>query len=72
MGGVMNKIRLPPIIRDELDGIAWTIEPGRRHWQLRIAGRLVAILPHGTVSEASPKAWLAIRSNIRRHMRRAP
>lgn len=51
----------------ELQGLHWELRRGSKHWQIRIEGHLVAILPHDLgESYGDTRATLATRSNIRR------
>lgn len=40
-------MRLPEELRSELDscGFPWLLEKGRRHYKLRVGGRMAGILP---------------------------
>lgn len=60
--------RLPPLLLKELEGLDWQITNGSKHWHLRIAGELVAIWPHGVVTEKT-KTTLGMRMDIRRWKR---
>lgn len=63
--------RLPPMLLKELDGLPWALQPGRKHWQIRISGALVGIFPMGSSKdeESSQRCSLNLRSNIRRWVR---
>ena len=61
--------RLPAFVLDELAGCAWTLENRGKHWHLRINGRLVAVVPRGTVND-SELGWIKLRGDIRRHLKR--
>lgn len=39
---------IPDMIREALEatGLPWSLEPGKKHQHIRLAGRLVGILPH--------------------------
>ena len=63
--------RLPPVLLKELDGLNWSIINGSKHWHLKIAGELVAIWPHGLVSEKT-KTTKGMCHDIRRWKRRHP
>jgi hypothetical protein len=58
---------LPARIRAELQGLDWEVTNGGRHAHLRVGGKLLAVLPHGRISDNS--AWLETRSLIRRYRR---
>lgn len=62
----MKTPRLPPIVMAELEGLPWSIEGGRKHWQLRIAGRLVGVFSYGPPSERSDRLSLLLRAAVRR------
>ena len=49
--------RLPDKVRIALDetGLPWAIENGTRHQKIKLKGRLVGILPHGSGSSANPR-----------------
>lgn len=49
----------------EETGLPWDISPGRRHLHVRLAGKLVGIMPRGSGNE-SGRAVLNLRSQIRR------
>ena len=61
MGGVMNKIRLPPIIRDELDGIAGSFGTAKSaaeaaHQELGFTGVVTKLIsPHGIEWRYTPR-----------------
>lgn len=40
-------MRLPPEIERELEacGLPWTVDKGKKHHKIRVAGRMVGILP---------------------------
>jgi hypothetical protein len=47
-------IRVDPAIREVLDGsgLSWCLTKGKRHYQVRLDGKLVGILPYGKVVSA--------------------
>lgn len=63
--------RLHSLIQSELDKIPgrWRIEQGKRHKQILIDERLVAIIPHGhKMKEAPTRDLLNTRAEIRRFL----
>jgi len=52
----------------ELQGVSWELVCGSKHWQLRINGRFVGILPHHAV-ERNNCNELALRCQVRRFRR---
>lgn len=58
--------RLPQHLLVELEGLPWVLVCGKKHWQLRIGGDLVAVLPHGKPREhGGDRNRFAVRTNIR-------
>lgn len=62
--------RLPGRVLRALEGSDWSIQSGRRHWQIRIGGRLVAIWPYGSQTEFA-NATRQIVTDIKRARRHA-
>lgn len=65
------KVRLPPLVQNELDRIPgrWRIEQGKRHKRLVIDGHLIAVIPNkGVVREAPTRDVLNTRAQIRRFL----
>lgn len=62
---------VPSVIEDALvaTGLPWSLEPGKKHIHIRLAGRLVGILPKGRKKGdfLSNRANLNIVSQVR-HM----
>jgi hypothetical protein len=58
--------RLPPLLARELEGLDWTLQPGRRHWHLRIEGELVAVLPFSRLRETPNRNNIHTRRAIRK------
>ena len=59
---------LPREIEQELDatGLPWEITLGRKHYQVRLGGKLVGILPRGPLKESNHRAIKNLRAHIRR------
>ena len=59
-----------PRLYDELEacGLPWTVEPGGRHYHIRLAGRLVQTLPL-SFSTGAGSAGNNMLSNVRRQIR---
>lgn len=47
-------------------GLPWTIEPGTRHFKIRLAGRLCGLVPQGVKGDNSPKMLAKNVKQIRR------
>jgi ABC-type uncharacterized transport system ATPase subunit len=66
----MSKPRtfIPKVIRQELDatGLEWVVEVGGRHQHIRLAGRLVSILPICGADENGGRAMKNVIAGIRR------
>jgi hypothetical protein len=66
----MSKTRtfVPRVIRDELEatGLPWSVERGSRHQHVRLAGRLVGILPTCGTDENPGRAMKNVIAGIRR------
>lgn len=61
--------RLPPRVRQELEGLNWSMQLGTRHWQIRVDGKMVAIWPRASnVGEISRNVHATITA-IRRARR---
>jgi hypothetical protein len=64
---------VPQLVRDELEscGLPWDVVNGGKHFQLRLNGQLVGILPKGRCPREMRRTELAQRSNVRRALRAA-
>lgn len=64
--------RLPRLLREAFDetGLPWTLERGAKHHHLRLAGRLVSVLPQGTGWDKDPRAVRNSARDIRAAARR--
>ena len=72
MGAVMS-YRIPNWIQTVLDeateaGLEYTIEDGSKHFKVRVAGKLAAILPKGKAlrAETDRRILLNMRAQVRR------
>jgi hypothetical protein len=65
------KVKLDPRLRDELDacGLPWELGRGRRHLKLFVAGRLAAVIPHGTGKTEDRRADNNVLAAVRRLVR---
>lgn len=61
-------MKLPQAMREALDqtGLPWMVEAGKKHNKVKLAGRLVAVYPHGKEQTAYKRALLNSISQIRR------
>jgi hypothetical protein len=68
----LNKA-MPKSVRTLLDnsGLPWWVEPGGAHLKVRLAGKLVAVLPRGRSAKQSTdkRAELNTLSNIKKALR---
>lgn len=66
--GVTNVKRIPTEIEQALDatGLGWALEKGSRHMKIKLAGRLVGILPHGSGNDANYRTIKNSVAQIRR------
>lgn len=64
-----HRIKMDPKLREmlELSKVEWELEAGSKHTKLRVAGKLVLVLP-ATGSETGCMAKNA-RAALRRHLR---
>lgn len=64
-------MRIPPEIRRACDetGLPYEFQQGTRHIKIRVGGRFVGILPHGTVRNKKGYAMANVVSQIRRRGR---
>lgn len=67
----MPRCAIHPKLRKALDetGLPWTIELGSRHHHLRLAGRLVCVLPLGGTTDRDPHATRNTIAQVRRAAR---
>lgn len=61
------KNKLPEAVRNALEetGLPWTIEAGKRHFHLRIAGRLATALPQNMRFNSNQRAILNTIRSVR-------
>lgn len=61
-------MKVPPELEAALDesGFPWHVEIGKKHRKIRMAGRLVTIIPHGKKQEADRRAVLNTVMHVRR------
>lgn len=61
-------VRFDKRLGEALDatGLPWTIEPGTRHFKIRLAGRLCGIVPQGVKGESGPKMLAKNVKNVQR------
>lgn len=61
-------MKVPKELEAELDatGLPWRLEIGKSHRKIRLAGRLVGILPHGKKQEADRRQLLNTIAQVRR------
>lgn len=61
-------MRLPAELREALDktGLPWDVEAGKKHYKVKLAGRLVAVYPHGKAQERYRRALLNTITQVRR------
>ena len=64
-------MKLPDELREALDmtGLPWEVEAGRKHYKVKLAGRLVAVYPHGKAQERYKRALLNTITQVRRTAR---
>jgi hypothetical protein len=55
MGKRTEPVKFDPRLRAALEetGLEWGIEPGTKHFKLRLAGRLVCVIPQGVKGDNS-------------------
>jgi len=63
-------LKLDPAIREALDDtdLPWHIQKGKRHYQIRLDGKLIGILPYGKITFKSRDVKNVV-ANIHRTMR---
>lgn len=61
-------MRLDPALERALDetGLPWSLEKGKRHWHVRLAGRLAVVLSYGRSHAAYRRNTRNAVSHIRR------
>ena len=64
-------MRLPDELREALDmtGLPWEVETGKKHYKVKLAGRLVAVYPHVKAQERYKRALLNTITQVRRTAR---
>ena len=64
-------MKLPEELREALDGtgLPWEVEAGKKHYKVKLAGRLVAVYPHGKAQERYRRALLNTITQVRRTAR---
>lgn len=64
-------MKLPEELREALDGtgLPWEAEAGKKHYKVKLAGRLVAVYPHGKAQERYRRALLNTITQVRRTAR---
>lgn len=64
-------MKLPDELREVLDktGLPWVVEVGKKHNKVKLAGRLVAVYPHGKAQERYKRALLNTITQVRRTAR---
>lgn len=64
-------MKLPDELREVLDktGLPWEVEVGKKHNKVKLAGRLVAVYPHGKAQERYRRALLNTITQVRRTAR---
>lgn len=64
-------MKLPDELREALDrtGLPWEVEVGKKHNKVKLAGRLVAVYPHGKAQERYRRALLNTITQVRRTAR---
>ncbi len=71
--GAGMTFRVPNFVQEVLDevteaGLQYTIEDGTKHFKIRVAGKLAAILPKGKSikAESDRRVLLNMRAQVRR------
>jgi hypothetical protein len=61
-------VKLPNELREALDntGLPWELELGGKHYKVKLAGRLVGVLPRGKFNGSHKRTLLNTVSQIRR------
>lgn len=64
----MSGPRVPADVAAALDstGLPWKIETGSKHYQVRLSGHLVGVLPKGNVRDRHQRSTKNLVSNIRK------
>lgn len=64
-------MKMPEELREALDqtGLPWELERGKKHNKVKLAGRLVAVYPHGKAQDAYRRALLNTITQVRRTAR---
>jgi len=52
-----------------MTGLPWEVETGKKHYKVKLAGRLVAVYPHGKAQERYKRALLNTITQVRRTAR---
>lgn len=62
-------MKVPPELEAALNesGFPWEVQVGKKHRKIRMAGRLVTVIPHGPKQEANKRVVLNTIRNVR-HM----
>lgn len=62
-------MKVPPELAKALDatGFPWEVENSKKHRKIRLAGRLVTVIPHGPSQEVNRRVVLNTIKNVR-HM----
>lgn len=60
-------MKLPCELREALErtGLPWDVEMGKKHNKVKLAGRLVAVYPHGKKQDSDRRALLNTISQVR-------
>ena len=60
-------MKVPPQLEAALNesGFPWEVQVGKKHRKIRMAGRLVTILPHGPKQEANMRVVLNTIRDVR-------
>lgn len=63
--------RTPKSLKRELDrtGMPWEIEPGRKHYKVKLDGQIVGVLPQGSGYQEGSAAQRVLFARIRRYAR---
>jgi hypothetical protein len=64
-------VKLPDRLREALDetGLPWEVVCGGKHHKVKLAGKLVAVYPHGKAREAEKRSLLNTITQVRRAAR---
>ena len=68
MGKRTKPVKFAPELEKALDetGLDWHIEPGSKHFKLRLAGRMISIIPQGVKRDISRVCTLKTIATVRR------